>query len=270
MKSRLKNITLIVFCLFTIISIGQDLKPLNELKVRDPIDRQIQLSKDFILNIEPDDDLFNYILTFTSNDLIKLTDTFEITPYGFNFRLFEIGNKRGFLLIIEVEYEFTSDYPIYFLSKNKIVKIGNLNIWLDCDSCDVLNYPLTDIILKGNQNKIEFSFLSDLLLNNGEEQKPYRKDEIIFQYDINKNEFKIKYTQLPKPAQEHFKKIPDKSTDTIKIALATQIATSYFESLKKGDYFDFQEMGNERIHRENDTGNSKTKLRTVTTAFWRF
>jgi len=44
-------------------------------------------------------------------------------------------------------------------------------------------------------------------------------------------------------AQEHFKKIPDKSTDTIKIALATQIAASYFESLKKGDYFDIQDMG---------------------------
>ncbi len=192
MKIRPKYITLLIVSLVTIISFGQDLKPLNELKVEEPSNNSIHLTKDYILTIKPDKDLFDYIFTLEIENRIKLTDTFEITPYGFNFRLFELENRKGFLLMTEVEYEFISEYPIYLLGKHEIKKIGGLDIRLDCNNCDALNYPLTDIILKGNQNKIEFSFLKDLILINDENIKPYGKNEIIFQYDINRNEFNKK------------------------------------------------------------------------------
>ena len=193
MKSRLnkKLITLIVFCLVAIISIGQDLKILNELKVKEPIDRSIKLSKDFSLTIDPDKDLFNYILSIKSKNTVKLTDTFEITPYGFNFRLFEIENKSDFLLIIEVEYEFTSEYPIYLIKKNEIKKIGNLNIRLDCNDCDVLNYPLSEITVKGNQKMIEFSFTEDLVLINPKKNEKKKYNEIRFVYNYKENGLRI-------------------------------------------------------------------------------
>lgn len=192
MKVKLKYIALAVFCLITGISIGQELKPLNELEVKQAKNHSIQLTKDYVLTIKLDENLYDHILTFRYKSTVNHTDTFAITPYGFNFRLFETVNEKDLLLIIEVEYEFTSEYPIYLFKNDEIKKIGYLNIMLDCDSCDVLNYPLSDIVVKGSQNEIEFSFIEDLILINDKKDDFYGKDEIVFHYNINKNEFKIK------------------------------------------------------------------------------
>lgn len=191
MAQAIKSISIIIL-LFTIaISFGQDLKHLLEIEVGEFKDNSTSISKNEILTIKTDSNFYNHFLIFKRNEHIMLIDTVEITPYGFNFRLFKFGDANDRLLIVETEYEHVSDYPVYLITETGFEKIGNLNIMLDCDTCDALNYPLSDIVLKGNRNVIEFSFNKNLLLLYADKFKPFGKDEIKFLYNINEKEFRI-------------------------------------------------------------------------------
>lgn len=182
----------ILILLFTLnVSFGQDLKPLPEIEVGEFKGNSASISMNEAITIQTDSNFYYHFVVFKKNENIMLIDTVEITPYGFNFRLFKMADANDRLLIAEVEYEHVSEYPVYFITETGFEKVGNLNISLDCDTCDALNYPLSEIVLKGNENGIEFSFNKDLVLRYEDESRRYGKDEVKFLFDIDKNEFKI-------------------------------------------------------------------------------
>ncbi len=191
MKNRIKYLLIIFLIIASLPLFSQELTPLSEIIIEDFNGESILLADTDSLTIKTDNELFNYIISISRNGNEQLVDTFEITPYGFGFRLFELENKKGFILMTEVEYELISEYPLYLLGRTEIEKIGNLNIRLDCNNCDALNYPLEDIILKGNQNEIEFSFRKDIVLINMGMQESRPKDKIRFVYDFKDMELNV-------------------------------------------------------------------------------
>jgi len=82
-------------------------------------------------------------------------------------------------------------HPVYLITECQIKNIGNLNIRLDCDNCDALNYPLESLIIKGNDKKVEFSFKKDLVLMDKSDFPKFKKDEIRFIYEFNTDRLKI-------------------------------------------------------------------------------
>ncbi len=191
MNRRIKYISTFIIVLTSLTLYSQDLRPLLEIEISDKEGDHIKLVNNDVLTIKTDKNFFNHIITIKRDGVEKLTDSVEITPYGFNFRLFELKNEKDFLLITEVEYEYISEYPIYLIKSNEIKKIGNLNIRIDCNDCDALNYPLNEIIIKGNEYEIEFTFLLDLVLINKKAFLKFKKDEIRFIYEFGTEKLKI-------------------------------------------------------------------------------
>jgi len=191
MTQGIKYISILILLFTLTISLGQDLKPFPEIEVGEFKGNSVSISKDEAITIQTDSNFYYHFVVFKRNENILLIDTVEITPYGFNFRLFKVTDANDRLLIAEVEYEHVSDYPVYFITETGFEKVGNINIRLDCDTCDALNYPLSEIVLKGNTNRIEFSFNKDLVLLDEDESRRYGKGEVNFLFDIDKNEFKI-------------------------------------------------------------------------------
>jgi hypothetical protein len=187
MKMRLKYISLIIIiCLASTISFSQGLKALPELEIGYLENDSISLSKNVLLTIKMDPDYLYHVLTFKRDEIEELVDSVGLTNYGFNFRFFELRDNNAQLLIAEAEHEYLSEYPIYLIDKTEIMKIGELSIGLDG-----INYPLNDIIIKGNQDKIEFSFLRNLVLIIGERIEKKQRDEIRYVYKFDERELKI-------------------------------------------------------------------------------
>ena len=187
----MRNILIFIFSLFLFNGYGQDLKTLSEVEL-DGIDNSaLILEKGWKVKIKPDSEWIFHLIEFEKNDELKLTDSVDFAADGFNFRLVKLNGNNDYLFIIEAIYEYVSYYPVYLIAQGQIKNIGNLNIRLDCSNCDALNYPLGDLIIKGNDKKVEFSFKKDLVIVDKEDFSSYKKDEIRFIYKFNSTRLKI-------------------------------------------------------------------------------
>ena len=185
MKLFAKYILVLSSFTFTVfVASCQDLHKLKEFPIGNAQDNTLPLTDDITITREFDSDFIYYIMKIYQKGELQLIDSIDITPYGTKFRLFELMDKEEMLLVSEIEYEHFSYYPIYLLKPRDFKKIGNLNIVLDCESCDAQNYPIDDIVIRGNQQTIEFSFRKKLLLWDGNELKPVDKDSFRFVYQI--------------------------------------------------------------------------------------
>ncbi len=187
-----------IIILFIVINItcsfvySQEIGLLKEFKLDYLDQNNIVLTNNLKLQIKPDSGFINDIITFTRDEKVIFIDSLEITSEGFNFRLFEIKERKEFLLIIESIYEFASFYPLYLINTDKILQIGYLNIRLDCSECDSYNYPIEDIIVKGNENKIEFIFKKDFEIITEDNSFKKKNEESMFVYDIINNKLIFK------------------------------------------------------------------------------
>lgn len=179
------RITFIFYLSFiSILCQGQDLQSLNQIELCEAEDNKLILENGWHLTIEPDSQWIFHVLQFKRYNDIKLVDTVDITSYGFNFKALELNHKETLVLIIETIYEYISYYPVYLIQQDEIKRIGHLNIRLDCKNCDSLNYPLENIIVKGNEDKIEFTFKDDIILLDNKDYPKFRKENIRFLYEF--------------------------------------------------------------------------------------
>jgi hypothetical protein len=188
---QIKYIFIFLLNLVSLLSKGQKLKPLNEIRLGKGTNNNLILHQDLSISINPDSTWIYHIIEFKKNDNIVFVDSVDLAPDGFNFRLLKLNNKDDLILIVEAVYEYVSYYPVYILQQSKMKKIGNLNIRLDCKNCDALNYPLNDIVVKGNKNIIEFTFKEDLVHYEKPDYPKMKKNEVRFIYEIDNKIFKI-------------------------------------------------------------------------------
>ena len=188
---NMKSIFIFFLCILYLTGQGQELKTLKEAGLGKIDDKQLSLGQEWSVAIKPDSKWIFHVIEFEKNDKIQLTDSVDLTAYGFNFRLLELNGKGNFVFIIEAIYEFVSYYPVYIINQEEIKKIGFLNIRLDCNDCDALNYPLNKIKVQGNNERIEFSFKQDLVLMDKDDFPKYNKNEILFVYDFEKEKMRI-------------------------------------------------------------------------------
>lgn len=140
---------------------AQKLSKPRRLPITEISDTSLQLSQGIVMTQSVDSDWIYRMIRFDREGVEVLADTFDIYS-AFKFRLFDLPKVSYDLLLMELEGEYFSEYPLYMYSDSDFRKIGTLDIRLDCDNCDVLNYPIDDIVIKGNKQQIEFTFNTDL------------------------------------------------------------------------------------------------------------
>lgn len=187
----MKQILIFIFSVILYNGYGQDLKTLSEVELEGFDNDKLILENGWSVKIKPDTEWAFHIIRFENNNELKLTDSVDLATDGFNFRLLQFYGSNDFIFIIEAIYEYASYYPVYLISQGQIKNIGNLNIRLDCNNCDAFNYPLNDLIIKGNDKRVEFSFKKDLVLMDEKDFSKYKKDEIRFVYDFHTEKLKI-------------------------------------------------------------------------------
>lgn len=187
----MKQILIFIFSVILYNGYGQDLKTLSEVELEGFDNDKLILENGWSVKIKPDTEWVFHIIKFENNNELKLTDSVDLAAEGFNFRLLQFYGSNDFIFIIEAIYEYASYYPVYLISQGQIKNIGNLNIRLDCNNCDAFNYPLNDLIIKGNDKRVEFSFKKDLVLMDEKDFSKYKKDEIRFVYDFHTEKLKI-------------------------------------------------------------------------------
>ena len=187
----MKKILIFIFSVILYNGYGQELKTLSEVELEAFDNDKLILENGWSVIIKPDTEWAFHIIRFENNNELKLTDSVELATEGFNFRLLQFYERNDYLFIIEAIYEHVSYYPVYFITQGQIKNIGNLNVRLDCNHCDAFNYPLNDLIIKGNDKRVEFSFKKDLILMNEKDFSKFKKDEIRFVYEFNTEKLKI-------------------------------------------------------------------------------
>jgi|GEM_PF-1480940 len=190
-RTMKQQIIIFFFCLILFNGFGQELKSLKEVDLDSFEKAELTLTQGWNINITPDKEWIFHKIQFSKDDKIQLTDSVDLAADGFNIRLWELNESQDYILAIECIYEYVSYYPIYLIKHKDITKIGALNIRLDCENCDALNYPLSDFVVKANTDFIEFSFLQDLVLMNQKGFPKFKHDEIQFIYEFETEEFKI-------------------------------------------------------------------------------
>lgn len=181
----MKQILIFFFSFTFLAGQGQELKTLKEVELGKIDNNRLILEQEWSVTIKPNSDWIFHIIEFENINKIKLTDSVDLSAEGFNFRLLELNGNKSFIFIIEAIYEYVSYYPVYLIKLGEIKKIGNLNIRLDCENCDALNYPLNDLMIRGNYKKVEFSFKQDLVLLDKKDFAKFKKDEIRFIYEFS-------------------------------------------------------------------------------------
>jgi len=187
----MKQILILIFSLILYSGYGQELNLLSEVKLDKFDNNKLILEKGWTVKIKPDSEWIFHIIEFEKRNELRLVDSVDLAAEGFNFRLLNLYGNNDFIFIIEAIYEYVSYYPVYLITQGQIKNIGNLNIRLDCNNCDALNYPLNDLIIKANDKKVEFSFKKDLVLMDNQDFPKFKKDEIKFVYDFDTEKLKI-------------------------------------------------------------------------------
>jgi len=83
--------------------------------------------------------------------------------YGTALYSFQNETDNSYVVLWKNEGEYNPYFNIYYLSKGKVVKIGEWMILIphivyNCEYCD---YSAEDILIHQKNNEIEFSFLND-------------------------------------------------------------------------------------------------------------
>ena len=80
----------------------------------------------------------------------KLVDTVEFSPYESKIHSFKSQKNNTYVVLWEIEYEYFPVILAYYIVEGKLVRIGELEISLPCQSCESFEYPIKDIKYKEN------------------------------------------------------------------------------------------------------------------------
>ena len=139
---------------------------LNSLK------KALCLNENNCFLMDSDSSLTNIKLYYLNSNLKhkQLVDSVEFTPYKSIIHSFKSQKNNSYVILWETEYEYVPVILAYYIEDGKLLKMGELNISLPCQSCESFEYPINDIQIQQKNNDIEISFLKDV--------NPREKDNI--------------------------------------------------------------------------------------------
>lgn len=179
----MRSILLLVISLAFLNAYGQDLQNFEEIELEKIKNGTIDLTQEWSLHVTTKSDSSNDLIEFKKSGEVMSKDAIEFATEGYNCRLLKLSRNDEYLVILESIHEYISYYPIYIIKPHGVSHIGNLDIRLDCNDCDVLNYPIKDITVKGDYDRILITFEQDLKLKEGRQLVNLKKDELYFMYE---------------------------------------------------------------------------------------
>ncbi len=122
----------------------------------------------------------------------KLIDSVEFSPYKSRIHSFISQKENVYVVLWETEYEYFPVIIAYYVAEGKLVRMGELKISLPCQSCESFEYPIKDIQMLQEKDKIEISFLKNVNYRKIDTQqwKEYKPGTLKFYFNILSKEFK--------------------------------------------------------------------------------
>lgn len=97
-----------------------------------------------------------------ATDSFSIVDSIEFSSYNSMLHTFKSQDGLSLIVLWETEFEYFPIVNAYFITSGKILKMGQLDISLPCESCEHLEYPIKETRIFRKDNKIEMTFLKDV------------------------------------------------------------------------------------------------------------
>ena len=120
----------------------------------------------------------------------KLVDTVEFSPYESTIHSFKSQKNNTYVVLWEIEYEYFPVILAYYIVEGKLVRIGELEISLPCQSCESFEYPIKDIKILQAKDEIEISFLKDIKYKENNEWKLFKAGDLKYSFNIKTKKLK--------------------------------------------------------------------------------
>ena len=126
------------------------------------------------------------------NESKEFIDSVEFSPYKSRIYSFESQKESVYVVLWEIKYEYFPILIAYYVADGKLVRMGELNISLPCQSCEGFEYPIKDIQIIEKKDRIEISFLKSVNYREIDTQqwKEYKQGTLMFYFNILSKEFK--------------------------------------------------------------------------------
>ena len=89
-------------------------------------------------------------------------DAVEFIHYSSTLYSFKSQKSSSYVVLWKIEREFTPIFNAYYINEGKLMKIGELGIYMPCDTCDTFDYSIQDIRIFQRDKEIMLSFLKDI------------------------------------------------------------------------------------------------------------
>jgi hypothetical protein len=122
----------------------------------------------------------------------KLIETVEFSPYNSTVHSFKSQKDNSYVVLWETEYEYIPIIQAYYIFEGRLMKIGELEISLPCQSCESFQYPIKEIKIFQRKEEIEISFLNDVnyRATGSNEWKLYKAGTLKYRFNKKTNELK--------------------------------------------------------------------------------
>jgi len=168
---------------------------------------RFNLQKSFLINLKEsicikenncfyfsNDSSISYLEMYyvAENKSKMLIDSVEFSPYKSRIHSFKSQKENVYVVLWETEYEYFPVIIAYYVAEGKLVRMGELKISLPCQYCESFEYPIKDIQMLQEKDKIEISFLKNVNYKKIDtlQWKEYKPGTLKFYFNILSKEFK--------------------------------------------------------------------------------
>jgi len=143
------------------------------------------------------DSNFFYTMCYSHNNGNKQSiDTVNDTDllYGSTLNSFKLQENNSYVILWKIKHEFTPSFNAYYVRNGKIIKIGEWGMFTPCETCDIQDYSIEDVLIYQRNGKIEFLFSKDVeYIDYGEDiyrnnWVSYKAGTLTFSFDITNME----------------------------------------------------------------------------------
>jgi len=185
----------VILLLLPFVSCGQSLE--FELQNSFPVNLKepVCISSRDCFCFSGDSNLYHLIISYSDVQCEnkKLIDSVDFSPYKSKIHSFKSQKNNAYLILWETEYEYFPVLIAYYIEAGKIVRIGELEISLPCQSCESFDYPIKDIKIIQEKHEIEISFLKDVnyRAKGSNKWKLYKTGALKYRFNTETNELKL-------------------------------------------------------------------------------
>lgn len=184
-----------ILLLFPFVSCGQtnsEFKLQNSFLVN--LQNSVCINTKDCFCFSSDSNLYHLIMYYSTAkcEKKKLIDTVDFSPYKSMVHSFKSQKNNTYVVLWETEYEYYPIIQAYYITEEKLVKIGELEISLPCQSCESFEYPIKNIRITKKKEDIEISFLKEVnYRRKGEvEWKLFKPGTLKYRFNTISKEFK--------------------------------------------------------------------------------